>query len=89
MKIGLIDCDKKNRKNPFPNLALMKIAAYHKQQGDSVEWYEPLLSGHMDKVYISKVFSFSPDYEFAIDAKEIIGGGQRLCHSNAGWHRSI
>lgn len=78
MKIGLIDCDKKNSKNPFPNLALMKIAAYHKQQGDSVEWYEPLLSGHMDKVYISKVFSFSPDYEFAIDAKEIIGGAAAM-----------
>lgn len=24
MKIGVIDCDKKNSKNPFPNLALMK-----------------------------------------------------------------
>lgn len=45
MKIGMIDCDSKNNKNPFPNLALMKLSAWHKQQGDTVEWYEPLLGG--------------------------------------------
>ena len=31
MKIGLIDVDGHN----FPNLALMKIAGWHKQQGDN------------------------------------------------------
>ena len=41
MKIGLIDVDGHN----FPNLALMKLSAWHKQQGDTVEWYEPLLGG--------------------------------------------
>ena len=71
MRIGLIDCDSHN----FPNIPLMKISAYHKQQGDSVEWYQPLLSGHMDRVYMSKVFSFSPDYEYFIDADEIYRGG--------------
>ena len=71
MKIGLIDCDSHN----FPNLALMKISAWHKQHGDHVEWYQPLFSGHMDIVYKSKVFSFSPDYEWPIDADKIIGGG--------------
>ena len=55
MRIGLIDVDGHN----FPNIPLMKISAYHKSIGDSVEWYEPLFSGHMDKVYMSKVFSFS------------------------------
>lgn len=75
MKVGLIDCDNKNSKNPFPNLALMKLSAWHKKQGDSVEWYDPLLGGHYDKVYVSKVFSFSPDYEYFIDADEVIKGG--------------
>ena len=71
MKIGLIDVDGHN----FPNIPLMKISAYHKAQGDSVEWYEPMFSGHMDKVYMSKVFSFTPDYEYCIDADEIVRGG--------------
>lgn len=71
MRIGLIDVDGHN----FPNLPLMKISAWHKQKGDHVEWYSPLFSGHMDKVYMSKVFSFTPDYEWAIDADEIEKGG--------------
>ena len=74
MKIGLIDCDLKNQKNPFPNLALMKISAWHKKQGDQVEWYFPF-SGEYDKVYVSKVFSFSDDYEYVINAKEVSYGG--------------
>ena len=71
MNIGLIDVDGHN----YPNLPLMKISAWHKRQGDHVEWYEPMFSGHMDRVYMSKVFSFSPDYEYYIDADEIIKGG--------------
>ena len=71
MKIGLIDVDGHN----YPNLPLMKISAWHKRQGDHVEWYEPMFSGHMDRVYMSKVFNFSPDYEYYIDADEIIKGG--------------
>lgn len=70
-RIGLIDVDGKN----YPNIPLMKISAYHKKQGDSVEWYSPMFSGHMDKVYMSKVFSFTPDYEYCIDADEVIQGG--------------
>lgn len=70
-KIGLIDLDSRN----FPNIPLMKISAWHKAQGDSVEWYNPLFSGHLDKVYMSKVFSSSPDYEYFIDADEIVQGG--------------
>ena len=71
MRVGLIDVDGHH----YPNLPLMKISAWHKAQGDSVEWYEPMFSGHMDKVYMSKVFSFTPDYEWAIDADEIVQGG--------------
>jgi len=75
MKIGLIDVDGHN----YPNLPLMKISAYHKKRGDSVEWYEPIFSGHMDKVYMSKVFSYTPDYPYHIKADEIIKGGSGYC----------
>ena len=71
MKIGLIDVDGHN----YPNLSLMKLSAYHKAKGDSVEWYQPMFSGHMDIVYMSKVFSFTPDYEYFIDADKIVKGG--------------
>lgn len=77
MKIGLIDVDGHN----YPNLPLMKISAWHKERGDHVEWYEPLFSGHMDKVYMSKVFSFTPDYAYPIDADEIEKGGSGYCIS--------
>ena len=81
MRIGLIDVDSHN----FPNLALMKISAYHKANGDSVEWYEPLVHGFpcepLDKVYVSKVFSdsYSEDYPYFINAKEIVYGGTGYC----------
>ena len=80
MRIGLIDVDGHN----FPNLPLMKLSAYHKSIGDSVEWYEPMFSGHMDKVYISKVFTFTPDYEYCIDADEIIKGGTGYSYPDGG-----
>lgn len=79
MKIGLIDVDGHN----FPNLPLMKLSAWHKQQGDSVKWYDPMFDGYpekpLDKVYMSKVFSFTPDYQYYINAKEIIKGGSGYC----------
>ncbi|MDR0970519.1 MAG: radical SAM protein, partial [Lentimicrobiaceae bacterium] len=53
MRIGLVDCDKKN----FPNLALMKISAYHKSRGDTVEFINYFEK--YDKVYLSKVFTFT------------------------------
>ena len=71
MKVGLIDVDSHN----FPNLPLMKLSAWHKAQGDSVEWYSPMFSGHMDRVYMSKVFSFTRDYEYFVDADEVYRGG--------------
>jgi hypothetical protein len=75
LRIGLIDVDGHN----YPNLPLMKISAHHKNKGDSVEWYHPLFSGHMDIVYMSKVFSFTPDYEYCVDADEIHRGGSGYC----------
>ena len=73
----MIDVDGHN----YPNIPLMKISAWHKAQGDEVEWYDPMFSGHMDKVYMSKVFSFTEDYLYPIDADEIIKGGSGYCIS--------
>ena len=55
MIIGLHDSDNTG----FPNYALMKISAWHKARGDSVEWFMPLM--RYDKVYSSKVFTFTPE----------------------------
>jgi hypothetical protein len=75
VKVGLIDVDGHN----FPNIPLMKLSAWHKKQGDSVEWYSPILSCHMDVVYCAKVFSFTPDYQYPIDADKIVKGGTGYC----------
>lgn len=71
MRIGLIDVDGHN----FPNLALMKISAWHKKQGDDVEWCFPL--SHYDIVYQSKVFddTYSPDIDWIPQADKVIKGG--------------
>ena len=52
VRIGLIDVD---GHNGFPNLALMHISAWHKAQGDTVEWWDGFI--HYDRVYKSKEFS--------------------------------
>ena len=72
MRIGLIDVDGHN----FPNLALMRISAYHKKQGDIVEWWTTDFE-YYDKVYMSKIFSdqYSPDVQEPINCGEIIKGG--------------
>lgn len=55
MRIGLLQID-----GEHPNLALMQISAYHESKGDIVQWYEgPLFNYHYDKIYASKIFSFS------------------------------
>ena len=71
MKVSLVDVDGHN----FPNLALMKLAAWHKSQGDAVDWYAPLFS-RPDRIYASKVFTFTRDYEdYAPKDPEPIKGG--------------
>lgn len=70
MNIGLIDVDG----HKFPNLALMKISAYHKQKGDKVSWYD--IFDQYDIVYKAKVFTFTSDYNLVINnSREIIIGG--------------
>ncbi len=71
MNIGLYDVDSHN----FPNLPLMKISAYHKAKGDTVEFINRLK--HYDKVYVSKVFGdeYTQIDNTVIDADEIVFGG--------------
>lgn len=62
-QIGLINVDSK-----LPNLALMKISAIHKEVNNEVEWFQPLFSQKYDKVYASKIFTFSKDKYVPKDA---------------------
>ena len=70
MKVGLVAVDGHNN---FPNLALMRLSAWHKSCGDRVEWWNGF--EHYDRVYQSKVFTFTPDFDSVINADEIITGG--------------
>jgi len=70
MKIGLIAVD---GHSGFPNLALMRLSAWHKARGDVVEWWDGFTQ--YDRVYKSKVFTFTPDMDTVIRADEIVTGG--------------
>ena len=67
MLVGLHDSDKTD----FPNYALMKISAWHKAQGDTVEWWIPFLK--YDRVYSSKVFTFTEECPYL--PEDTIKGG--------------
>lgn len=76
MKIGLIDVDAEHYgKSKYPNLALMKLSAWHKAQGDEVEWWWGF--AQYDRVYMSKVFdeTYTDDFPEPVNATEIIKGG--------------
>ena len=84
MLIGLIDVDAWGKKPKFPNLALMRISAWHKSRGDTVEWYRgPLEVPMYDIVYMSKVFSdaYTPDVPEPLNAELVIKGGTGYCIS--------
>lgn len=78
MRIGLIDVDGHN----FPNLALMRISAYHKAQGDQVEWWWSDFI-HYDIVYMSKIFAdaYTKDAPEPLNADKVIKGGTGYCIS--------
>ncbi len=73
MRVALYDVDSK-----IPNLALMKISAYHKTLGDTVEPYFPLAHAQYDKIYASKVFNFSDGSNLVPGLMEIGGTGWDL-----------
>ena len=80
MLVGLHDGDKDPMTQPhkrhfpnFPNLALMKLSAYHKAKGDTVEWWNPFKNAEYNLVYSSKVFDFIPDNPYL--PEQTIRGG--------------
>jgi radical SAM superfamily enzyme YgiQ (UPF0313 family) len=75
MNIGLLDIDGHN----FPNLALMKISAWHKQQGHGVEFAD--MFGDYDILYKSKIFSWTTDPEYIYNTNKIIKGGTGFDYS--------
>ena len=54
MEVGLIDIEPK-----IYNTAYMQIARYHKDKGDTVEWWLPITHGLFDRVYCSSIFDFT------------------------------
>lgn len=76
MNIGLIDVDGHN----FPNLALMRISAWHKANGDVVKWWTSEFE-YCDIVYMSKVFSdvYSQEKHTPMNCGKVIKGGTGYC----------
>ena len=70
MNIGLIDIDGHN----FPNFALMKLSAWHNDRGDNVEWADAMFGGGYDRIYKSKIFTFTPDDNTPWNCEEVCGG---------------
>ena len=68
--IALYDVDSK-----IPNLALMKISAFHKNLGHDVVKYDPLWKNTYDKIYASTIFKFSDKSLLEPDIMEIGGTG--------------
>ena len=85
MRIGIIDADLIGRKkHRFPNLASMKISAYHKNAGDAVFLllnYDTV--GEYDKVYISKAFTDTIVPEAVVSAENVTCGGTGFFYENA------
>lgn len=79
INIGIIDADLLDRGTRHPNLALMKISGYMKNEGNDVTLLESYNDiNHYEKVYLSKVFDFT---KLPIDISEydnLITGGTGL-----------
>lgn len=75
MRVGLHDADAEHFRGEktFPNYALMKISAWYKKHGDTVEWWQPIYNHLYDRVYSSKIFDFTPANPF-LPACTIKGG---------------
>ena len=77
MRVGLIGVDDHN----FPNLALMKISAFHKKAGDSVEFVQwqqdggKIESREYDRIYMSKIFTESKEPEGELRCRDVRRGG--------------
>jgi len=80
MKIGLIDVDSFNpkvKKQGFPNLALMKLSAWHKLKGDHVEMYDLIDPSQYDTIYASQVFTWNK-IPFEFPREKVLFGGSGI-----------
>ncbi len=66
-RIALVNIEPK-----IENTAYMQISQYHKQLGDSVEWYSPLFHRDYDRIYCSSLFQFTS--KKIVTADMICGG---------------
>ena len=73
MKVLLMDLDITNRRRPFPNLALMKLSAFHKGRGDQVFLNYPL-GQQQDVTYTSCVFTWNAKWRASAPPEAILGG---------------
>ena len=73
MNVALYDVDSK-----IPNLALMKLARFHRDRGDTVQLYSPIFGQTYDKIYASKIFDFSDGSGLDPERMEIGGTGWEL-----------
>lgn len=71
--VALYDVDSK-----IPNLALMKLSAFHRARGDDVVLYDPLFRNTYDKIYASKIFKYSDGSQLDSERMEIGGTGWDL-----------
>lgn len=76
MKIGIIDADLIDNGTRHPNLALMKISGYYKNQGHYVKLITKYEDIHdYDSVFISKVFSFTQVPDWVVEFPNVTIGG--------------
>lgn len=77
VRIGIIDADLMDNGTRHPNLALMKISGYYKEQGHEVKLiYNSYMEVYeYDKIYLSKVFSFTEVPEWVLERDNVEFGG--------------
>lgn len=71
MKIAIHDSES----NGHMNLALAKLVAWHRRQGDHVEHYSCFNSAQYDRVYSSKIFTWTKEDPYLPDNTEKGGTG--------------
>lgn len=79
MKVGLFDVNSK-----YHNLALMKLSRAFKENGDEVEFYNPLFYGTYDRVFCSKIFTRVCKNDGYITPDMICGGSGFLSFTRPG-----
>lgn len=73
MNVAIYDVDSR-----IPNLALMKLSQFHRQRGDTVSAYAPIMKNSYDKIYASTIFNFSDKSELDAATMEIGGSAWDL-----------